>query len=268
MDRNNKRVIVAFDNMTLAEAVIMAKLVKNEVAGGKVGFELLCDEGAENIMFALNSSGLRVFMDPKIHDIPNTAAQTAKKLARRGVWIINLHCSGGRKMMEAVRASVDDVWQNEREKLGLTRKPLVIGVTVLTSIDFKTLFEIGAISIGEYGTIKEEAKPEKIRAMALKLACLAQECGLDGVVTSPQEASAIRAKCGDNFQIITPGIRLPDGKVDDQVRISTPAGAIEAGADWLVIGRPVTQSKDPKATLQLINQQVAEALAKKEGAIV
>ncbi len=265
--QSDKRVIAALDDMTLQQAFEMTGKVKGLVAGVKVGFELLCDEGAHAIMDGLRDMGVPVFFDPKLHDIPSTAEKAARKLVRHGAWIINLHCSGGIKMMMAVKKGVDE----ETTKLALTMKPLVIGVTVLTSLDYLALAEIGFINrVGESLAChsNEKVNEEKeVRELALQMARLAQSCGLDGVVTSPREASAIRLACGPNFQIITPGIRLADGKTDDQVRIATPAGAIEAGADWLVIGRPVTQAEDPRATLELINQQVAEALAKKEGAV-
>ena len=282
--KTEKRVIVALDNMTLQEAGAMTELVMGEAAGVKVGFELLCDEGAKNIMATL-PAGASVFFDPKLNDIPKTAALAAKKLARRGAWIINMHCSGGRPMMEAVRETVDEVWEKERDKSGLTRKPLLLGVTILTSLDFNALDEIGLVSgkkcdemlqqlreserqagipMGDEDIMLVKNQNKLVKAVVLRLAKLAQASGLDGVVCSALEASAIRAACGEDFQIVTPGIRLPDGKMDDQARVATPAGAIEAGANWLVIGRPVTQAEDPKAALRLINQQVAEALAGEE----
>jgi len=269
---NERRVIVALDNMTLQEAATMTELVMGEAAGVKVGFELLCDEGAKNIMAAL-PAGASVFFDPKLHDIPNTAAQTARKLVGRGAWIINMHCSGGRLMMQHVRQAVDEAWENEGEdKRRLARKPLLFGVTVLTSLNYAQLAE----TIMDYGwepatehisakpkTLSAEEEAKVIQVATLKMALVAEECGLDGIVTSPQEVAVIRKKMSynPNFQIITPGIRLESGETNDQIRIATPAGAIKAGANWLVIGRPVTQADDPKAALRLINQQVTEALA-------
>lgn len=270
---NTKRVIVALDNMTLTEATFMAELVKDEAAGIKVGFELLCDEGAKNVARALLPFGLPCFFDPKLHDIPNTAAQAARKLARQGAWIINLHCSGGRKMMLAIRNAVDEVWEKERHSLILlTRKPLVIGVTILTSLDHHELSEVILPVEFEHKmpkNLNEEEQAEKIREIVLKMAMVAEECGLDGLVMSPKEVPMIRKMMQSNplFQIITPGIRLASDKQDDQIRTGTPAKAIEDGANWLVVGRPVTQSKNPKETLKLINQQVAEALAKTKGTV-
>lgn len=267
MATDTNRVIVALDNMTLFNAVLLADVVINDVAGVKVGSELLCDEGAGNIMQALSSTGLRVFFDPKTHDIPNTAAKTVRRLARRKAWIINVHCSGGREMMEASRKAVDEVWKNEREELGLTHKPLLIGVTILTSLNLKALVDVGFVSHPEYQNTPETRAQERIQALVLQLTILARNSGLDGVVCSPQEIEAIRQSCGPKFQIITPGIRLEGGEANDQSCVATPAGAIESGADWLVVGRPITEAKDPLATLKLINQQVADALAKKKDTV-
>jgi len=274
MIESKKRVIVALDDMSLSQAVTTAELLKDYIAGVKVGFELLSTEGAKAITQAFKPFGVIIFVDPKLHDIPKTAALTAKKLVRLGVGIINLHCSGGKRMMAAVRQAVDEVWENEREQYGLTRKPLVIGVTVLTSLDYDELAE-AVFPVKEDGTemissadYSDERKLLELRRIAIKMALNAAKCGLDGVVTSPLEAGAIRAATVGSypqFQIITPGIRLADGKADDQVRIDTPARSISAGADWLVIGRPVTTSSDPRATVEIINAQVEEALATKGG---
>ncbi len=266
MITNEKRVIVALDNMSLAEAAAMTALLKDEAAGVKVGFELLSDEGAKNIMTALQPHGVPVFFDPKLHDIPNTAEKAATKLARRGAWIINLHCSGGVKMMSAVRKAVDEIWEKEREALGLTRKPLVIGVTVLTSLDYDQLdqvvFPVLGLAASVLGPQTADEKKHCIQEIALKMARLAASCGLDGVVCSPLETVSIRRATADypSFQIINPGIRSASSAKDDQERISTPSGAIIAGANWLVVGRPVTADPDPKAALQAINGEVNAAL--------
>lgn len=250
---DRKRVIVALDGMTLEQACAMTDQVKAESAGVKVGFELLCDEGARVIADSLSYS--RVFYDPKLHDIPNTVDKAVRRLVNRGAWIINLHCSGGPKMMQAARRAVDE----ESTRLGLDRKPLLIGVTVLTSMDFSEFERLGIFARTEPPAPAVDAI--RIRGLVINMAELAQSCGLDGVVASPLETKNIRELCGPNFKIITPGIRLSDAKADDQVRIATPAGAINAGADWLVVGRPITESANPLQTLQIINLQVAEALA-------
>lgn len=260
------------DDMDLSVSVALTQLITGHVAGVKYGFELLCIDGADRIMSFMDGLNVPVFLDPKLHDIPNTAAKAAKKLARLGVWIINVHCSGGAKMMEAVRAAVDEVWEKERDEWGLKIKPLVIGVTVLTSHNWRSLADVGFFAneithafVGHEDECFEKARIESVQALTVKLARLAQASGLDGVVSSPQEAQAIRQACGPTFQIVTPGIRLQveAGTMDDQVRIATPAGAILAGADWLVIGRPVTKSENAVATLKKINLQVADALAQK-----
>lgn len=284
MDSSTKRVIVSLDNMTLEEAVKITELVKDDVAGVKVGYELLCEEGARNIMSALNPHRVKVFLDPKIHDIPETALQAAIKLTRLGAWIIDIHCSGGAEMMQRVREAVDRVYDIEKDHLSLQQRPLLIGVTILTSLDFAALAQIGLVSETERDQItnrlrtpgvnrtkslsdlEETSKTEShlIREVTVRLARLAQVCGIDGVVCSAHEASYIRGNCGPRFQIITPGIRWKKVDTDDQARIATPAGAIEAGSDWLVIGRPVTRTSDPLERLRQINMQIYQALVARQ----
>ncbi len=264
---STKRVIVALDNMTLSEAVLLTVLIRSEAAGLKIGFELLCEDGAKGVMSALKPFGLPVFFDPKLHDIPNTASQTARKLVRRGAWIINMHCLGGPAMMDAIRKAVDEVWDQEQEALGLKRKPLLIGVTVLTSLNFEELQKIGLRTRQTADEMSDEEKAEFIRGLTLRLALLAKDSGLDGVVTSPQEVAKIRHHCGNDFTLITPGVRPKSSSADDQKRVATPAEAIQAGADWLVIGRPITGAEKPVEVLRTINQQVAEVLAQQGGAV-
>jgi orotidine-5'-phosphate decarboxylase len=175
--------------------------------------------------------------DLKFHDIPNTVASACKAAARLGVWMLNLHASGGHAMMQAAREAL----------AGAARRPKLIAVTVLTSLSGGDLADIGM-----------QGSPE---AVVLRLAKLAQAAGLDGVVCSAQEARALRAACGPLFNLVTPGIRLADALSapvrDDQKRIMTPRVAIEAGADYLVIGRPVTQAHDPIAMLARIQREMA-----------
>ncbi|MES2088236.1 MAG: orotidine-5'-phosphate decarboxylase [Patescibacteria group bacterium] len=268
----SKRVIVALDNMSYAEAIAMAQLLQAEVAGVKIGLERLYAEGVSATMDSLaclpGPEMVPVFADFKPYDIANTVSKAMKNLARLGPQIINVPCLGGRKMLMAARKAVDDVWENDRYNFGLTRKPLLVGVTILTSLGFEDLREIGLITTEGYAAVEgitpEIAQAKTVRNLVVKLALLAKSCGLDGAVAGAHEALSIHAACGSSFKIITPGIRLAGAAADDQVRIATPSEAIAAGADYLVIGRPITEAKDPLATLQLINQQVAEALAQQQ----
>jgi orotidine-5'-phosphate decarboxylase len=178
--------------------------------------------------------GFNVFLDLKFHDIPNTVASACAAATRLGVWMLNVHASGGRAMMRAARDAVNQtVAQSGRAK------PLLIAVTVLTSLEDADLREVG-----HAGTATVEA---------LQLAQLVKSCGLDGVVCSAHEAAALRAACGRDFALVTPGIRLADAARDDQARVVTPEAAVAQGADYLVIGRPITQASDPLAALRAIN---------------
>jgi orotidine-5'-phosphate decarboxylase len=175
-----------------------------------------------------------VFLDLKFHDIPNTVAGACRSAARLGVWMLNVHASGGPAMMRAARDALS----------GVVRPPLLIGVTILTSLGDADL-----PSIGFAGSAHDNA---------VRLARLARECGLDGVVCSAQEAPAMRAAAGADFTLVTPGIRLASDAKADQSRTVTPPEAARLGADYLVIGRPITQSKDPVATLESIRASLEE----------
>jgi orotidine-5'-phosphate decarboxylase len=219
------RIIAALDVPTLAEAEGLAGELGPKVGALKAGLELLTAEGAPKVVSALSRYG-RLFLDAKFKDIPNTVAGAARSAARLGVWMFNVHCMGGSEMMKAARlASIE-----EAEKLNTT-PPLVIGVTVLTSLDVKALAETGVGDIKETKDIKERV---------VLLALLAKRAGLDGVVASPQEVRDIRAACGKDFLIVTPGVRPTWAARGDQRRVTTPREAIESGADYLVIGRPIT----------------------------
>jgi orotidine-5'-phosphate decarboxylase len=180
-------------------------------------------------MPALKDMGKQIFLDLKLHDIPNTAAQALKSCMRHGADIVNIHTQGGTEMMRACRKAVD-------EYEGV--KPLLIGVTILTSLDDNHLQAYG---------INESAKD-----YVIKLAGLAQDAGLDGVVSSAQEAALIKEECGKYFLTITPGIRLPENNVGDQKRVVTPIDAAKGGSDYIVVGRPITESVDPRGTVQKI----------------
>ncbi|HEV8267558.1 MAG TPA: orotidine-5'-phosphate decarboxylase, partial [Thermoanaerobaculia bacterium] len=181
-----------------------------------------------------------VFLDLKLHDIPNTVAGAAAAAARTGASIVNVHAQGGREMMK--RGA--DAAREEAAKSGL-RAPKVIAVTILTSLDAAGLTETGVAGAP--------------RAAALRLAALAKEAGLDGVVCSPEEVAAIRAACGDGFFLVVPGIRPAGSAAGDQKRIATPAAAIADGADLLVVGRPITGSEDPMAAARAVAAEIERA---------
>jgi orotidine-5'-phosphate decarboxylase len=202
----------------------------------KVGKELFTAGGPE-VVRKLTDRGFKLFLDLKFHDIPNTVAQACAAATRLGVWMLNVHASGGRAMLTAARQAVAEAASAQR-----AAAPLVIAVTVLTSLDAAGLAETGvAASPADH---------------AVHLARLAQSCGLDGVVCSAAEAPAMRAALGPAFVLVTPGIRPAGSAADDQARIVTPAQAIAAGADHLVIGRPITRAADPIAALHAIHRSL------------
>ena len=209
----------------------------------KVGSELFTAEGPVPVRY-LVATGHRVFLDLKFHDIPNTVRAGAREAAQLGASMVNVHASGGRKMMEAAlegaRSALATVWGNPGRPQGppVQAAPKVLAVTILTSLEIQDLEELG-IS----GTPMEAV---------VRLARLAQSAGLDGVVASAREISAIRQACGPEFLIVTPGIRPASAAANDQARIATPASAIAAGADYLVVGRPITGTPDPAAAADAI----------------
>jgi orotidine-5'-phosphate decarboxylase len=231
------RVIVALDFSHPARALaLMDRLDPGECAL-KVGKEMFVVAGPEPVRWMVER-GFRVFLDLKFHDIPNTAAQACAAATRLGVWMLNVHAAGGAAMLEAAREAV----ARTAAELGRPR-PLLIAVTVLTSLADADLEAIGM------------AGPTA--AAAQRLALLAQRTGLDGVVCSAREARELRQACGADFRLVTPGIRPAGSARDDQARIITPEAAIAAGADYLVIGRPITQADDPLAALAAINASIA-----------
>ena len=227
-------ILVALDVSTAAEALEIADELRGVVGGFKIGSQLFTSAGG-SIVSRLVENGDRVFLDLKFHDIPNTVAGAVKAGTEMGVWMLNVHASGGAAMMQAARRAAD--------QSGLPR-PLVIAVTVLTSLDAATLASVGVA-----------ASPLE---QVIRLARLAQDSGLDGVVASPLETSAIRAACGADFLIVTPGIRADAAAgSDDQKRTMTAAGAIAAGSSYLVVGRPITGAIDRRAAAEAMAADVS-----------
>jgi orotidine-5'-phosphate decarboxylase len=233
MNLADPKVIVALDFADPAPAIALVGRLDPRSCALKVGKELFLVAGPEPIR-AMVARGFRVFLDLKFHDIPNTVAHACAAATRLGVWMLNVHAAGGRAMLTAAHDAVSTT-ASERN----AQKPLLIGVTVLTSLDDEALEEIGFAAGSE--------------TLALKLARLSQDCGLDGVVCSAVEAPALRSALGPRFKLVTPGIRPSGAGADDQARVVTPEAAIANGADYLVIGRPITQAPDPPAALARIN---------------
>jgi orotidine-5'-phosphate decarboxylase len=224
-------VIVALDFDNQRAALNLAEQLDPTQCRLKVGKELFTAAGP-TLVKALVERNFDVFLDLKFHDIPNTAAKAVSAAADLGVWMANVHASGGSRMMSAAREAL--------EQQGSPM--LLIGVTVLTSMDESDLLEIGI----------QRSPSEQV----LHLAQLTQNCGLHGVVCSAQEASSLKSDLGAEFQLVTPGIRLADSAADDQRRIVTPQKAMQLGSDYLVIGRPITQSANPLQTLIEINNSL------------
>lgn len=227
MSTDNKYVLVALDFDSAEKAIDFASKVSPKDCRLKVGKELFTKAGPDLIK-ALHSMGFEVFLDLKFHDIPNTVAKALRSAAELGVWMVNVHASGGRRMLEAARAAIP----------ANTDGPLLIAVTVLTSMDSEDLLSIGC-----------DRSPQE---QAILLAELANSCGFDGVVCSAKEAVEMKQQLGNDFKLVTPGIRPKDSSSGDQKRVMTPAEAISAGSDYLVVGRPITQAEDPQIALQSI----------------
>ncbi len=230
------RVIVALDFADPGEALAFAAHLDPRECALKVGNELFVAEGPEPVR-RLVAQGFKVFLDLKFHDIPNTVAHACAAAARLGVWMLDVHAAGGRAMLVAAREAIAAAAAG-----GAEARPLLIAVTVLTSLDRAALAEVGIA-----------ADPA---VQALRLASLARECGLDGVVCSAAEAPSLRAALGRDFALVTPGIRPAGSSNDDQARVVTPADALARGATYLVIGRPITRAPDPVAALAAINRSL------------
>ena len=232
---NNSRVIVSLDYPSAREAMKLVRLLDPNQCRLKIGKELFTASGPD-LVESLVAKGYDIFLDLKYHDIPNTVARACSAAARLGVWMLNVHTSGGRKMLSAAREAVDSE----------SHKPLIIGVTLLTSLSTDDLMELGIrTSTGE---------------QVLHLAGMAKDSGLDGVVCSAQESGILSSEIGRDFILVTPGIRPAGAEADDQKRIMTPAEAIRAGSHYLVIGRPITSAGDPLKALSKINEEIESAL--------
>lgn len=229
---SDSKIIVALDYSSAADALALTDQLDPLRCRLKIGKELFTHSGSI-IVETLIKQGYDIFLDLKYHDIPNTVANACTAAADLGVWMINVHALGGGAMMQAAR----EVLGNSSDR------PLLIAVTLLTSMDRKTFEQIGL-----QGTIKDTV---------LRLAQLTHESGLDGVVCSAHEAAILRNQLGQNFKLITPGIRPENTAHGDQHRIMTPAQAVDAGSSYLVIGRPITASADPMAALEAIEKSIA-----------
>jgi orotidine-5'-phosphate decarboxylase len=227
----NKPVIVALDFPQAKPALDLVARLDPAQCRVKVGKELFTAAGPQFVE-TLVKRGFDVFLDLKFHDIPNTVAGACKVAASLGVWMVDVHALGGGAMMRAAREALDKS----------SHQPLLIGVTVLTSLGDDEM-----ASVGLQGTAAENV---------LRLSKLAQQSGLDGVVCSSQEAQLLRKEIGSSFALVTPGIRLAGAEKDDQSRVLTPVAALQAGANYLVIGRPITQAADPLGTLVMINSDI------------
>jgi orotidine-5'-phosphate decarboxylase len=233
---DNRRIIVPLDVADADAALALAARLDAKLCRVKVGKELFVAAGPA-VVARLQERGFEVFLDLKFHDIPNTVAGACRAAARLGVWMMNVHASGGEAMLRAARDAIESV----------ARPPLLIAVTILTSLADEDLAQVGFA-----GSILDNVE---------RLARLARASGMDGVVCSAQEAPLIRKAAGEDFILVTPGIRLKTDSKDDQTRIVTPLEAVRLGANYLVIGRPITQSADPAATLAAIRESLGEGAA-------
>ncbi len=233
------RVFVALDTTSVADAVDQARAMRGAVAGVKLGLEFFNANGPAGVRQVI-AEGLPLFLDLKFHDIPNTVAGAVRAVTPLGPYMLNLHVGGGAAMMRAALDAATDT----AAKVGV-RRPLVIGVTVLTSLADDDL-----AAVGQQGPAADQVR---------RLAALAQGAGLDGVVCSPQEIEMLRRDCGRDFVLVTPGIRPAGAALGDQKRVMTPGEAIAAGADYLVIGRPILAAPDPKAAADAIVAEIARA---------
>jgi orotidine-5'-phosphate decarboxylase len=235
MPADDFRIIVAMDFATERQAIELAERLDPGQCRLKVGKELFVRSGPA-IIDSFHKQGFEIFLDLKFHDIPNTVAAACRAAADLGVWMMNVHASGGVRMIEAAAEALSSY----------EKKPHLIAVTVLTSMDESDLVEIGI--------------SDTTQGQVIRLAGLAKQGGADGVVCSAQEVVSLRQTQGQDFLLVTPGIRPKSTAVDDQKRVMTPPDAISAGSDYLVIGRPITKADNPKDVVRAINGDVARVL--------
>ncbi|MBE0364036.1 orotidine-5'-phosphate decarboxylase [Pseudoalteromonas ulvae UL12] len=234
-DIHDPKVLIALDYDDQNAAIEFVKQLSPNECRLKVGKEMFTYFGPQFVQ-QLIDLGFDIFLDLKFHDIPNTVAKAVTAAAKMGVWMVNVHASGGPEMMQKAKAALEEFGDNA---------PLLIAVTVLTSMDEAELKRLGV----------NKSPAEQV----IYLANLAKESGLDGVVCSAQESQTLKAQFGQEFKLITPGIRPAGSDAGDQKRIMTPRQAIESGSDYLVIGRPITQSSNPAQTLNEINRSLNES---------
>ena len=241
------QLLIALDVDSATRALALVDTLRGVAGGFKIGSELFTAEGPSLVRETVRRGG-RLFLDLKFHDIPNTVAGAIRSATRLGVWMTNVHASGGRDMMRAAAdAAAEEAVRLARER------PLVIAVTVLTSLDDAELSKLG-ITCGAAAQVQA-------------LAAAAQEAGLDGVVASPREVEAIRRTCGEAFVIVTPGIRSPQASGrDDQLRTASARDAVAAGASYIVVGRPVTAAEDPRAAVANLVAEASPPRTLREGA--
>lgn len=230
------RIVFAMDVAHFEDAQRFVRLLRNRVGLFKVGKQLFTHAGPK-VLDMIRQHGQRAFLDLKFHDIPNTVAKASQEATRLEVAMFNVHALGGLEMMKAAVQATHD----KAKELG-TRKPLLLGVTVLTSLDDQSLRQVGI-----EGSVEEAVS---------RLARLAVEAGMDGVVASPREIGLIRKACGQEFVVVTPGVRPATVAQDDQRRVLTPGDAIKAGADYLVIGRPIQHAPDPVEAVERIVEEI------------
>ena len=228
-----EKILLVLDVSSREEAMKLVRPLYEHVGMFKVGMQLFTAEGPSLVREIVDLGG-KVFLDLKFHDIPNTVSHGVLEAAKLGVSLLTIHAAGGRVMMETVAKELQD-------KFG-DRKPMVVAVTVLTSLNDAGLSEVGI------------ARPMTQQVVAM--AKLAEECGIAGVVCSPQEIQLVRRAVGPNFKIVTPGIRMPGQSANDQQRLATPREALAAGADYIVVGRAVTAAPDPCQALDALIQSV------------
>ncbi len=224
------KIIIPLD-LDYKEALKLAKLLDPKICRMKIGNQLFTSSGPK-VVKELHQLGFDVFLDLKFHDIPNTVHEAVKSAADLGVWMVNVHASGGKQMLEASKKALQQ----------FSNPPFLIAVTVLTSLSQEFLSEIGLDNLDD---------------QVFRLTRMAKESGLDGVVCSASDAESVKKEFGEEFLTVTPGIRPSGSSLDDQSRVSTPSEAIASGSDYLVIGRPITGSEDPKKALEAIYKEIS-----------